>query len=176
LLLAAPLISSILLSALTPEAAAANVILSPSVSVVGSEAVGVRGGARLAFEFAPPVALELIGDYSPLGFDAGLSMAGRAWIVGDGVTGFFLLGRATAGMASHELPADDDWSLGSWTGIYGGFGGRPVPWLHIEAAAGPEWVGGVGARWRTELTVGVVFGPDSTGGGGGSVRHHPRKP
>jgi len=160
----------------TPDAAAANLILSPSVVMVGAESVGVRGGGRLGFEFAPPVALEIAGDFSQLGFDAGLSMAGRAWVVGDGVDGFFLLGRLTAGMASQDYPGGEDWSLGSWTGIYGGFGGRPVPWLHIEGSAGPEWVGGYGGRWRTELTLGVVFGPDSTGGGGDSVRHRPRKP
>ena len=156
----------------TQLAMAQSVAVGPTLGVVGESSIFVRPGLRLGYEPAPMASLELHGDINPAAtqWDAGLALAGRLWLnqseyQGEGL---FLLGRFSAGFSGSFG------KIGPFTGVYGGFGGRPAPWLNIEASFGPEWASPVGARWRTELGVSFVIDPGANPGGG-SVRHHPRK-
>lgn len=164
------MVSMLLASSL---ALAQSVSVGPSVGVVGDPSIFVRPGLRVGFEPSPSAALELLGDVNPVGthWDGGLGLVGRLWlgnsVASDG-EGLFLMGRFVAGMSGEYG------KVGPWTGIFAGFGGRPVPAINLEASFGPEWTLPAGARWRTDLSVSFVIDTQG-GGGGGTVRHHPRK-
>lgn len=162
--------SGLLLALLVaPSAEAAALTLAPTVGVVGSDGVGLRPGGRLGFEPVPQAALEVLGDSDLAGaWDLGLALAGRGFLTQPDLgEGLYLLGRFTVGMSGNEV------ATGSWTGLYGGFGVRPSSAFFVEAAVGPEWAVQNDARWRTELSVGVVFGNGgwSGGVGTGNIRH-----
>ncbi len=152
-----------------PQAEAAALTLTPTAGVVGGDGVGVRPGLRLGFEPVPQAAIELMGDMDlDDGWDAGVALAGRSFLVQPDLgEGLYLLGRFTVGMSG------DAGDVGSWTGLFGGFGVRPTSAFLIEASAGPEWAVNNRAGWRTELSVGLVFGNGgwSAGVGSGNVRH-----
>jgi hypothetical protein len=148
------------------DASAQALTVAPSAVLLGSGSLGLRPGLRLGYEPIPALALEVVGDYSSLGFDAGAALTGRAWLVGE-ETGIFLLGRGNIGMAGF-----DGGRYGVWSGLYGGFGGRPASWLNLEVSTGPDWVFAQRFRWRTEATVGFVF---ELGGDSGTVRHRPTR-
>ncbi len=141
-------------------AAASGLLLSGDV--VGNT-VGVRPGLRLGYEPMSALGIEAAGDYGARGYTADAALTGRAWLVGED-TGIFLFGRGAIGFAGY-----DEQKIAPLFGFYGGFGGRPAPWLNLEASVGPEWIGG-GARLRTEMTLGLVF---ALSGDSGTTSHRP---
>ena len=180
-----------MLSALLPlmlstgVAQAQSFTVSPSAVLLGVSAPEVRPGLRVGFEPIPELALEVFGDVGFNGGDqpANMSVAGaisgRAWLVGDGFTGAYLVGRGAIGMSSWlTYAANDPVRYGPLVGVYGGFGGRPVPWLNLEALTGPELsVGGyrIGSdrtALRTEMTASIVINLDA---GSGNVKHRPTR-
>lgn len=170
------MVSALLIAlAAGPSAQAMALTLAPTAAVVGGDSVGVRPGLRLGFEPVSAAALEVMGDVDLQGaWDLGLALAGRGYLTDPGSgEGLYVLGRFTVGMSG------DDTATGSWTGLYGGFGIRPTSVFFVEASAGPEWAVNNGARWRTDLALGLVFGNGGWGGGvgQGNVRHRAtRKP
>ena len=177
-----------MLSALLPlmlstgVAQAQSFTISPSAVLLGVSSPEVRPGLRVGFEPIPELALEVFGDLGFNGNDQPTNMSvagaisGRAWLVGDGATGAYLTGRGAIGMSSWI--AADSVRYGPLVGVYGGFGGRPVPWLNLEALTGPELsVGGYRVRsdrtaLRTEMTASIVINLDA---GAGNVKHRPTR-
>ena len=152
-------------------AQAGSVTLAPTMGV--STDIGVRPGLRIGFEPVPETALAIQVDSSQDGhWDAGLSLAGRYYLSPASLRGegIFAVGRVVAGFSGH------DEHLGPWTGLSMGFGVRPSSMWNIEAAFGPEWSLADSARWRTDLSIGVVLDADSRAGrsGRGSIWHRPR--
>lgn len=152
---------------------AASWSVAPTAGLVGQSDMDFRPGLRLGFEPAPAAAIELFGESGfSGGWGTGLALAGRGYLLpgSDPGEGIFLLGRLSTGLAG-----DEGGELGPLFGVAGGFGVRPVSVLNIEASFGPEWAPG-GHRWRTELSVGVVFDGKSLKSrpGAGNVRHKPR--
>lgn len=161
-----------LLAALAGSAGAQALTVGPTLGVVGRGDVGLRPGLRVGYEPSEAAVLELAGDAGFDGrWDAGLSLAGHLWFAGDGSEGIYGLGRFTAGLSG------DAGDFGPWTGLFVGFGGRPVPFLDVGVSVGPEWALTEGPRWRSDLAVSLIFGDGTFGGGPGrgKVRHHPRK-
>jgi hypothetical protein len=160
-----------LLTLTLPLARAQALSVGPTFSVVGVQGAGLHPGLRIGYEPSPAASFELQGDSSFDGrWDAGLGLAGRLWMVEDDGAGIYGLGRFAAGLAGRDA------ALGPWTWLAIGFGGRPVPLLDLAVAVGPEWALTDGGRWRSELSLSFVLGPDTLGGGAGSgkVRHRPR--
>ena len=166
------MVGALALALLAGPAHAAGATLAPFFAVTGNDGdATLRPGLRFGYEPVPSAALEVQGDVSPdLAWDAGLALAGRAFFgPGEPGDGLFILGRLAAGLSGFES------DIGPMTGLYGGFGARPIPGLEIAVSAGPEWACAHGGRWRTELTVGWVIhdGTFRSKPGQGKVRHKP---
>ena len=165
------------LSCLLGMAHGQEITASVVTGAVTSSPIGLRPGLRVGYEPSPLASLEVVGlagiqpgasDALGVGWEAGLGLSGRAWLIGAPGDGLFLVGRITAGVG-----ADPSARIGPWVAPGGGFGGRIGGRLNIEATAGPEWTTVSGGRWRTELNLGCVFG---LGRSGNTVRHRPRRP
>ena len=151
---------------------AASATIAPSFAVTGKDSVAtMRPGLRVGYEPIPATALEVQGDVSPEGeWDAALALAGRGFFGTSGPgEGLFVLGRLAAGLSGFKS------EIGPMTGLYAGFGARPVPGLELAVSTGPEWAFADGGRWRTELSVGWVIreGTFRSKPGQGKVRHKP---
>jgi len=175
-------VSALLLAAASLSGAAhAQAFSAAAVTgAVTSSPIGLRPGARIAFEPTPSAALEGIAlaglepwDPSSLGvgWEAGLGLSGRAWITGVPRDGLFLVGRVNAGVSG-----EPDGRIGPWVATGGGFGGRIAGRVNIEATVGPEWAAFDPGRFRTELSIGYVFDAQSEPRSGNTTRHRPRKP
>lgn len=168
------MVSPLLALVLAAAPAWAGGTISPLFGVTsGSDGIGMRPGLRVGYEPLPAAALEAQGDMSLEGaWSAGLALAGRGFFgpnPQDG-EGIFALGRFGVGMGG----SDD--AYGPWMGLFGGFGARPVPGFEVAVSVGPEWVFEDAARFRSELALSWVIGPDTFGGPGrGHIRHKPRK-
>ena len=151
---------------------AQSLAVGPSVAVVGGGGAELRPGLRLGFEPSPVAGLDVVGAVGLDGhWDAGLGLTGRAWFGGTDDVGIYAAGRFVAGIAGGD-------ALSPWTGLGVGMGGRPLPWLDVSALVGPDWARAEDVRWRSELALTFVLGPDTLGSGvgQGTVRHKPRKP
>ncbi|MEL6341757.1 MAG: hypothetical protein AAFV53_01395, partial [Myxococcota bacterium] len=140
----------------------------------------VRPGGRIGFEPNPYAAIELTGSagvdaWSPrdvdLIWEAGLGISGRLWFTGQPRNGLFVLGRFNIGATGDQRA-----QVGPWTGLGVGFGGRVASIFNVEATISPEWVANYGARYRTELSVGVVFDSQRKRRQTNTIKHRPRKP
>ena len=173
--------SLLIASSLLSGAAHAQAVSASAISgAITSSPIGLRPGARFAYEPTPAAAIEAIGiaglePWDPavlgVGWEAGLGLSGRAWITGVPRDGLFLLGRVNAG-----LTGEPDGRVGPWVATGAGFGGRIAGRLNIEATVGPELVAFDPTRWRTELSIGYVFDAQNQPRRPGTTKHRPRKP